>query len=580
MDPESGSIEVESEGSFSSKSRLQEKLQSLMPVRKLGHVNFSDHFITASRLQHEEPITQKPSITNSQHTQDTNKSWSCLKPFKRQMTWLNNNASYVFFLACFVAANAVLFGLRIWQYRHAYVMEMMARAFGQCLNLNCALLLSLILRRSITRLRNSKLGAVLPCDRHVHLHKMAGWAVFMCSLLHTMFHVCNLVKVSEETGISFWSYMLETRHGIGWIWGLANQSGILLLVMLFVIVTFSHRCIRKSGYFEVFYFTHLLSLPFWVLMVVHGPRFWMWLLVPGTAFVAEACVRVMQVYSDRGRTSVVAVEELPSQVMKLTIQRPQEFEFRAGEYVYLNVPSVAKHEWHPFTISSAPEQEGTFTVHVRSVGGWTQRLLDLLRDAPQKQLHPSLLEQYGLVGSQRLQTKSCSSGSLNGDNSSIMEGKLDSGSFAIDKRTDSSSFENLSSRYYANLIEFNRKASNCGIQPAVLLLENEIKAQNSGLNSRTRKRSSSLSSLHNAGSEVGQWTPRLLDSANTSTTGSLTSLQNLDLAFQPRLCNSKPSYSSSPNVLQQKHSHQFRMGPATSIQPVEVRIIERIFNLI
>ena len=31
-------------------------------------------------------------------------------------------------------------------------------------------------------------------------------------------------------------------------------------------------------------------------------------------------------------------------------------------------------EWHPFTISSPPEQDDTFSVHIRSAGGWTNAL--------------------------------------------------------------------------------------------------------------------------------------------------------------------------------------------------------------
>ena len=53
-----------------------------------------------------------------------------------------------------------------------------------------------------------------------------------------------------------------------------------------------------------------------------------------------------------------------SQVIKLIVQRPRDFEFRAGEYVYLNIPRVARHEWHPFTISSAPEQEGMASLYL------------------------------------------------------------------------------------------------------------------------------------------------------------------------------------------------------------------------
>ncbi|KAK4292136.1 hypothetical protein Pmani_035074, partial [Petrolisthes manimaculis] len=61
---------------------------------------------------------------------------------------------------------------------------------------------SLILRRTVTRLRSSFFGHFLPCDQHVHFHKMAGWTVFLLSILHTVFHIANFVTLSEVTGIS------------------------------------------------------------------------------------------------------------------------------------------------------------------------------------------------------------------------------------------------------------------------------------------------------------------------------------------------------------------------------------------
>jgi len=36
--------------------------------------------------------------------------------------------------------------------------------------------------------------------------------------------------------------------------------------------------------------------------------------------------------------------------------RPTHFAFKPGDYVYINIPRIATFEWHPFTISSAPEQ--------------------------------------------------------------------------------------------------------------------------------------------------------------------------------------------------------------------------------
>jgi predicted ferric reductase len=46
---------------------------------------------------------------------------------------------------------------------------------------------------------------------------------------------------------------------------------------------------------------------------------------------------------------------------------------------------VAKSEWHPFTISSAPEQQNTFTLHIRGVGQWTNRLYSYFEEEYRKQ---------------------------------------------------------------------------------------------------------------------------------------------------------------------------------------------------
>jgi hypothetical protein len=47
---------------------------------------------------------------------------------------------------------------------------------------------------------------------------------------------------------------------------------------------------------------------------------------------------------------------LPSKVVSLVIRRPPHFAFKPGDYIFVNIPAIATFEWHPFTISSAPEQ--------------------------------------------------------------------------------------------------------------------------------------------------------------------------------------------------------------------------------
>jgi NADPH oxidase 5 len=54
--------------------------------------------------------------------------------------------------------------------------------------------------------------------------------------------------------------------------------------------------------------------------------------------------------------------------------------------VFINIPAIAKYEWHPFTLSSAPEDSDHITLHIRAVGQWTNRLLNFF-EKEQERLH-------------------------------------------------------------------------------------------------------------------------------------------------------------------------------------------------
>lgn len=46
------------------------------------------------------------------------------------------------------------------------------------------------------------------------------------------------------------------------------------------------------SYLQVFYFTHLLYVPFWILLILHAPNFWKWFIVPGTVYLIEKMLRL------------------------------------------------------------------------------------------------------------------------------------------------------------------------------------------------------------------------------------------------------------------------------------------------
>uniref|UniRef100_A0A8C9J7U2 NADPH oxidase 5 n=1 Tax=Panthera tigris altaica TaxID=74533 RepID=A0A8C9J7U2_PANTA len=284
--------------------------------------------------------------------------------------------SHLLCLVAYAGLHVLLFTLAACAHRALGASVMVAKGCGQCLNFDCSFIVVLMLRRCLTWLRATWLAQVLPLDQNIQFHQLMGWVVVGLSLVHTVAHVANFA-LQAQSGASpfrFWELLLTTRPGIGWVRGSASPTGVALLLLLLLMFACSSSCIRRSGRFEVFYWTHLSYLPMWILLIVHGPSFWKWLLVPGILFFLEKAIGLA--VSRMAALCIVEVNLLPSKVTHLLIKRPPLFHYRPGDYLYLNVPTIARYEWHPFTISSAPEQKDTIWLHVRSQGQWTNRLYE------------------------------------------------------------------------------------------------------------------------------------------------------------------------------------------------------------
>ena len=58
-----------------------------------------------------------------------------------------------------------------------------------------------------------------------------------------------------------------------------------------------------------------------------------------------------------GQSVVTQGIVLPSKVTGLVIKKPNNFKHSPGDWVFIKIPQIARFEWHPFTISSAPEEK-------------------------------------------------------------------------------------------------------------------------------------------------------------------------------------------------------------------------------
>lgn len=319
-----------------------------------------------------------------------------LVPYQMSLPYLKNNYVYLSFLLAYIAINVGLFFSRGME--HYYLgsngLTIAARACGQCLNFNCMFVCVLVLRQCITYLRSMGGASFLPLDQHLYLHKLCGILIFIYSVVHTIAHLINFaVNIVPATGDGEvneeeWTYtewILTMRPGLfGLVDGIANPTGVALMVILTVMVVCSLPFVRKSGYFEVFYWTHLLYIAFWTLCILHGPHFWKWFVVPGVVFLIERFHRSVKMRMGGGKTYISSGVLLPSKVIHLVIRRPAQFHFHPGDYVFINIPVIANYEWHPFTISSAPEQEDVLWLHIRAVGQWTRRLYDYFEREQQR----------------------------------------------------------------------------------------------------------------------------------------------------------------------------------------------------
>lgn len=98
-------------------------------------------------------------------------------------------------------------------------------------------------------------------------------------------------------------------------------------------------------------------------MILSYQRYW---LVGGVIWIIE---RILREVRSRHRTYISKVIQHPSNVMELQIKKDKT-RVRAGQYIFLSCPEISYFQWHPFTLTSAPEED-YISVHIRVAGDWT-----------------------------------------------------------------------------------------------------------------------------------------------------------------------------------------------------------------
>jgi predicted ferric reductase len=258
-----------------------------------------------------------------------------------------------------------------------------ARAAALVLHFDVALILFPVCRTLISLARQTPLNGVIQFDKNITFHKLTAWSIVVFSWIHTIAHWNNFAQLAAKADLGFKGFLLANfATGPGW-------SGYIMLTALMAMVITSVERARRAN-FERFWYTHHLFVVFFVFWSIHGafcmikPDFapfcvefgssaigvlWQYWMYGGYVYLLERIARELR---GKHRTWISKVIQHPSNVCEIQIKK-ESTKTRAGQYIFLCCPEVSLWQYHPFTLTSAPEED-YLSVHIRMVGDFTKAL--------------------------------------------------------------------------------------------------------------------------------------------------------------------------------------------------------------
>ncbi|KAJ9049268.1 hypothetical protein DSO57_1026499 [Entomophthora muscae] len=322
-----------------------------------------------------------------------------LTPIQKMQRYAQNETSTVVFLFVWLLSQFLIFGFAFVNYKYNGEFSTVRKALGMSflmargtslpIEINTAVILLPMCRSIISLLRSTPLSHVIPFDKNKTFHKLTAWTILFFSLVHTIAHFVNFYKLQFlPNGRSWFFYTFATGPGL---------TGVLMLVALLAISATSITSVRRKN-FELFWYTHHLFALYFMMYSIHGgfclikrdhppycagASFWKYWTLSGILYLYE---RVMREWRGSQNTSITRVVLHPSRVVEVQFKK-DGFKMRAGQYIFLCCPDVSLHQWHPFTLTSAPEDDYG-SVHIRMAGDFTKSFAsrlgcDLGAKAPQ-----------------------------------------------------------------------------------------------------------------------------------------------------------------------------------------------------
>ncbi|KAF2911134.1 hypothetical protein DAI22_11g154800 [Oryza sativa Japonica Group] len=326
--------------------------------------------------------------------------------WRRASYFLEDNWRRVWVLLLWLAICAGLFTYKFIQYRHRAVFHVMgycvcvAKGGAETLKFNMALILLPVCRNTVTWIRNrAAVARVVPFDDNLNFHKVIAVGITVGAGLHVISHLtCDFPRLLHATDAEYEPmkrFFGDTRPPNYWwfVKGTEGWTGLVMLVLMAVAFTLATPWFRRGRLrlprplnrltgFNAFWYSHHCFVIVYALLIVHGyylfltkdwykKTTWMYLAVPMFLYACERLTRALR--SSVRPVKILKVAVYPGNVLSLHFSKPQGFKYKSGQYIFVNCAAVSPFQWHPFSITSAP-QDDYVSVHIRTLGDWTREL--------------------------------------------------------------------------------------------------------------------------------------------------------------------------------------------------------------
>jgi respiratory burst oxidase len=252
-----------------------------------------------------------------------------------------------------------------------------ARFFAGIIFFNLACIILFMCINTITLISTTSLKFYLPLNDIKHYHSVCGVVLAIAVIPHVLIHIFG--DFSEIAAICA-RKPKKAYVTVAWLTfaNLTGLTGVICLLLFCVMIIVPLIPYYRKKKYEVFLHTHKLFYLAMVALFLHAntpdtkryPAI-IFLSFPLFLFLIELIIRLIRFCLNK--TKISRVKQLNSGVVLLEIQKPKKFSFRCGQYSQINIPSISKWEWHPFTIASSPLDDNLY-FYINPAGDWTKSL--------------------------------------------------------------------------------------------------------------------------------------------------------------------------------------------------------------